>query len=232
MKTQNTVWCKCIWPVEDESYSICMVCGNQLRKYKKVDEAISNDIAEQLNKTLTEHKQEIADYMNQYAPCPDCNSKIEVRSSCNTCQGKGFVIEKKPIDKVWLEESGEISDEQFESLFVITDKKGNPLSPDTKIELEFNEDSLKSSNEILMEMFENEPQTATLHFSKLVKPRKTMYAIYAQSGFYKSWKFVQVHENVFYPYVETSTAIIDFCAKWPGFTKILKMEKTDVKIYE
>lgn len=156
MKTQNTVWCKCIWPLEDDNYSICMVCGNQLRKYKN----------------------------NEGSPC------------------------------------------------VITDRKGNPLSPDTKIELEFNEDSLKSSNEILMEMLEDEPQTATLHFSKLIKPCKTMYAIFAQSGFYKSWKFVQVPENVFYPYVETSTAIMDFCAKWPGFTKILKMEKTDVKIYE
>jgi len=189
MKTQNTVWCKCMWPLEDESYSICMVCGNQLRKYNREGSSLLPE------------------------------EELRQGGSVST-------------DRVWFEESGEISDEQFESLFVITDKKGNPLSPDTKIEFEFNEDSLKSSNEILMEMLEDEPQTATLHFSKLVKPCKAMYAIYAQSGFYKSWKFVQVPENVFYPYVETSTAIIDFCAKWPGFTKILKMEKTDVKIYE
>ena len=144
MKTQNTVWCKCIWPLEDESYSICMKCGNQLRKYKNNEG--SPLLPEEELKTVTPRQIRL------------------------TYRGK------------------EIPTESWHDL-----------------ELEDTQ--------------------------RIASPANVMYAIYAQSGFYKSWKFVHVPENVFYPYVEITDAMMKFCEKWPGFTRILKVEKTDLKTY-
>ena len=202
MKTENTVWCKCIWPLEDDNYSICMVCGNQLRNYKN----------------------------NEGSPCLPEELK----------QGKNVNIDKvEPIKGTWFEEAGEISDEVFDELKTVTPRqlrltyRGKEIPTecwcDHEVEMVDLETNQPFSNKQWNDLLDSKKE---VDFKIPVMGGNVMYAIYAQSGFYKSWKFVQVPENVFYPYGETSTAIIDFCAKWPGFTKILKMEKTDVKIHE